>query len=106
MYRIVLYTGSVPGSEHVGTKVAFVSSCSILASQIYYAWLTSSSAPQYLLFCLPEVLVTALYLLTNLNESFKIPAGREKEKAQKEMKTGTFRRTWSLGGRETEMTEV
>jgi hypothetical protein len=61
---------------------------------------------QYLLFCLPELLVTALYLLTNLNDSFEIHAGREKEQAQKAMKNGTFQGTWNQGGRQTEMTGV
>lgn len=74
-YRIVLYTGPVPGEEHVGTKVAF-----------------------YCLFSLPEFLVATLYVSVNLNDAFEIPAGREKEKVQKQMKNGTFEGVWNAAG--------
>ncbi|KAL8276561.1 hypothetical protein RQP46_011051 [Phenoliferia psychrophenolica] len=67
LYRIALYEGSVPGPEHVGTKIAF-----------------------YCLSSLPEAIVTALYVLCNLNTGFAIQEGREKEKISKQMKKGTW----------------
>lgn len=34
----------------------------------------------------------------NLNDAFEIPAGREKEKVQKQMKNGTFEGVWNAAG--------